>query len=226
MIRRVALLLTVLVTLAATAAVAQPSASTLGRRQTGRAGHWDFSLQSRYTASQNYSGDNGSALWLKDDLGLGFGFGYHLDERFNLGMNFTWRSISYDAKVVDPDDSSNTETYGGYLDTGTIAVTGDWNLRPGRITPYVNGSLGWMIIDSNIPAGIGSGCWLDPIWGYVCGSYVSTYGTDSGFATLGAGLRVQMAESMFMRVGYEHGWLDAGAVGDTNMLRIDIGLMN
>jgi opacity protein-like surface antigen len=225
MIRRVALLLSLIVILAAVAAEAQPTSSTLGRRQMGRAGQWDFSLQTRYTASQNYANDNGSALWLKDDLGLGFGFGYHLDERFNLGMAFTWRSIRYDATAVDPDDGS-LHGYNGTMDTGTVAIAGDWNLLPGRFTPYVSGSLGWMLIDTNIVAGIGSGCWYDPWLGYVCGSYVSTYGVDSGFASLGAGVRWQMAESVFMRVGYDHGWLDAGPVDDTNMLRIDIGLMN
>lgn len=222
MIRR-GLIVIALILMTASLADAQTQAF---RRKDSRAGRWETSLQTRYTASQNYTGAGGSTLSLEDDLGWGFGFGYNYDQRFSLGMLFSWRSVPYDATAVDSVDPQITEQYSGSLNTSTIAFGGEWNLLPGRITPYASGGIGWVIIDSNIAAGIGTGCWWDPWWGYVCDTYVRTYAVDAFTSRLGLGVRAELAESMFVRVGYEHGWMDLDTVGDTNMFRVDIGLMH
>ena len=191
-----------------------------------RANRWDFSLQTRYQTSRDFSAEQGSSLELQDSLGWGFGFGYNFNQRFNLGMVFSWRSVNYNATAIDGDDPDNTHRYSGSMSISTIAITGDWNLLQGPITPYLNGNLGWMLVDTNIFAGYNGGCWWDPWWGYVCGNYPTTYGVNATVASLGAGMRFDLSPSVFARVGYERGWTDIDRTSGTNMVRIDIGLMN
>lgn len=217
MTRRVILLATIL------GAMAVPASAQLGA-STRRAGHWDFSVQTRYTASKDYDGAGGSRLALEDDLGWGFGFGYHANERFNVGFLMSWRSINYAASAVDATDATNVLNYSNWLDTGTFAVTGDWNILPQKFTPYVSGALGWTMIDTNIAAGISSGCWWDPWWGYVCSTYATTYGTDAFSYAIGAGLRLEVSQAFFLRVGYDYNGMDLDNVDGLNIFRVDAGI--
>ncbi len=192
-----------------------------------RTGKWSFGLQTRYTTSSDFEGEGGSELSLRDSMGWGFGFDYHLHKNFELGMAFSWRSIGYNARIVDGDDPSSTSDYASTLSISTAALNGAWNILDGPFTPYVNGSIGWTIIDTNIIAGVGTGCWWDPWYGYVCGSYPTTYGRNTSTASLGLGGRFQVTGSFFLRAGYEYDWIGEGNVDGSNMLRIDFGfLMN
>jgi opacity protein-like surface antigen len=192
-----------------------------------RAGKWEFSLQTRYTTSKEALGAGGSKLKLDDDLGWGFGFNYHLNKKFDLGMLFSWRTIGYQATGIDGIDPGTTIDYSNNLSISTFAITGDWNILEGPFTPYINGVLGWTLIDTNIVAGLSNGCYWDPWWGYICGTVPTTYGKDVFTYGLGAGGRFQVSESFFLRAGYEYAWIDAGNIDGTNMLRIDFGfLMN
>jgi len=159
-------------------------------------------------------------------VGWGFGFGYNLDEHLNLGLAFNWRSINYQATAVDADDPSRVVHYGSRLDISTLGLTGDWNILPGGLTPYIHGELAWMIVDTNIFADWGSSCWWDPWWGYRCGGVPVHYGKNTGAYTLGLGGRFHVTNSFFVRVGYEHIWLGIDTVDGSDMLRIDLGLMN
>ena len=190
-----------------------------------RAGNWDFAMQTRYTTSSDFSGDGGSKLSLDDNLGWGFGFNYHMNNNFALGLAFNWRSIGYQALVIDAKEPLTTHEYGGNLSISTAALTGDWNILDGPITPYVNGSIGWTLIDTNILAGVASGCWWDPWWGYICSPVPVTYGRSTATYTLGLGGRFEMNDSFFIRAGYEYGWISDVNVDGTNMLRIDLGLL-
>jgi opacity protein-like surface antigen len=216
----------ILILLAATCLFASVAEAQMRHRMPSREGRWDFGLQTRYTTSRTYDGQGGSSIDLQDDLGWGFGIGYNVNQRFNLGLLFTWRSINYDATGVDPDDPENTVRYNGRLDTSTVGITGDWNILEGDITPYVNGGIAWMLIDTNIFAGYTTGCWWDPWWGYICGNYASTYGVSTAAFSIGAGCRIHLSEAVFTRIGYEYGWSDLESTRGSNMLRIDIGLMN
>jgi len=217
MVKRMFVLLA-LVSAAATAAHAQLSGPT------DRAEHWDFSVQTRYTTSHEYSSKAGSSVSLEDDLGWGFGFGYHANERFNVGFLMSWRTISYSATALDAADLANTIDYSNWLDIATFGVSGEWNVLPKRFTPYVSGVLGWTFVDTNISAGYSSGCWWDPWWGYVCGSYPNTFGTDAFSSAIGAGLRLELSEAFFVRVGYEYDGIDLDNVNSFNIFRVDAGL--
>ena len=221
MVRKV-FLMTIVLFCCAVPALAQQLNTAGWNRQN----HWDFSLQTRYTTSKDYAGEGGSTLNLEDDLGWGFGLSYNFNDRFNLGIDFSWRSINYDARALAGDGSGDFEEYGGNLDVSSIGLEANWYVLDGRYTPYVTGSIGWTMIDSNIFAGWDSGCWWDPWWGYICGTVPMSYGTDTGAYNLGVGGRFELTRAFFVRVGWEYNWLGDGPVDGGNMLRIDLGLMN
>jgi opacity protein-like surface antigen len=184
---------------------------------------WDYSLQTRYTGSRTYDADGGSKISFNDDLGWGFGFGYNFDEKFVLGGIFSWRSVSYVATAVGEDN--NAFDYSNWLDSGTLGLYGDWNILPKRITPYLTGAIGWTWIDTNISAGYSGGCYWDPWWGYICGNYPVTYGVNSFSYSIGGGLRLEVADNAYFRVGYEYDGTSEAVSSGWNVLRIDFGLM-
>ena len=189
---------------------------------------WNWSLQTRYTASSDISGDYGVELALADDLGWGFGFDYNFNERFSLGCLISWRSISYNAKYFDAGDLINPLYYSGWLDTGAFAMVGQVNLLPKAITPYVNGTAGWTLIDTNIAASYEVGCWWDPWWGYICDEYTSNYGTEAFSYGFGAGLRFETAQKLFIQAGYEMNFLDLEFTDASawDIFRVDVGFGN
>jgi len=212
----------VLATLLVVSVAGSATAGELGAF-TDRARKWDFSLQTRYTGSTEFDGDFGSKVSLDDDLGWGFGFGYNLNERLNLGFLMSWRSVGYSASVTDANDLTQQQFYSSWLDTGTFAVSADWNILPKRFTPYVSGSLGWVMIDTNIAADYDTGCWWDPWWGYVCDTFVSTYGTDEACYGFGVGGRIEVSPTMFIKAGYEKNFINTDGLDGFDMFRLDIG---
>ena len=218
--KRYAIGIVILILTAAGFAQAQSNAPGM------REGRWEFSLQTRYTSSKDFSGDGGSKASLSDDLGWGFGFGYNVSDQLNLGFSFTWRSIPYVATIVDADDSQNSTRYSNWLDLSTLAVNGEWIILRSRISPYVFGAIGWIAIDTNIYAGSDYYCWWDPWWGYICSGYHTSYGTDATSWSLGTGLRMELTRDVFLRVGYEHGWVNVNSFDGSHMFRVDIGMLH
>jgi opacity protein-like surface antigen len=193
---------------------------------TQREGRWEYTLQTRYMTSSDYSGKGGSKLSIDDDLGMGFGFGYNINHQVNLGLNFTWRTVPYVATIVSGQDSQNALEYSNWLDTGSISMNGEYTITRSRIAPYVSGSLGWMAIDTNIYAGSDYACWWDPWWGYTCADYNYSFGEDVAVWSLGAGLRIELTPDAFLRVGYDHGWVDSDTFDGNHMFRVDIGFLD
>jgi opacity protein-like surface antigen len=152
-----------LLAMAASAAQAEPL-----MRPSNRMGFWDFTIQTRYTTAHDFDGAGGSTLSVEDDLGWGFGVGYNINERLNIGGFVSWRTLDYTATIVNQDDPLDKQHYSGWLDTGNFAASAIFNLLPKAFTPYVQGTVGWALIDTNIPSGISTGCWWDPWWGYIC----------------------------------------------------------
>jgi len=188
-----------------------------------RADTWDFSIMTRYSWSQDFTGDNGETLSLSDDLGWGFGFGYNISDSFNLGLEFLWHSFHYTANLVSEDDPSVTTPYSNVMDTSAFVFTGEYTIGKKRLMPYLSGNLGWMAVNTNITAGISSGCWWYPYYGYVCSAYPETYGSDEFTYGLGLGLRFQMTPGSFLKIGYEHSWVDINSYDGNDVMRIDVG---
>ena len=195
-------------------------------RESNRTGFWDFTIQTRYTAAHDFDGAGGSKLSVEDDLGWGFGVGYNLNERLNIGGFVTWRTLDYTATIINQDDPSDIKHYSGWLDTGNFAASAIFNLLPKAFTPYVQGTVGWALVDTNIPSGISGGCYWDPWWGYICGNYATTFGEDGVAYSLGGGLSLQPLDIMFLRVGYDRMWIDMdGAAKTADMIRVDAGFL-
>ncbi len=190
-----------------------------------RAESWEFSLQTRYVGAQDYEGSGGSSLSLEDDLGWGFGVAYNLDERFSVGCFASWRTVDYSAHVVSRDDPDHTLDWSDWLDTGNIGVNATWHVLPKRFTPYVQGSVGWAMVDSNIPESVDIDCWWDPWWGDICAAYGNTYTEDAASYGFSAGLAAQLTEALFARAGYEKSWIDLDGADNFDMLRIEVGMM-
>ena len=223
MIRKT-ILLTVLILCVATMVQAQTDL-TRGKIYD-RTDKWDYAFQTHYVASSDVSGGGGSSLSFQDDLGWGFGFYYNFNKKFSLGIDFGWHSINYTALVVDGEDPSVTHQYSNNLDTSKFGLAGNWNVLPGRFTPYVNAGIGWAMVDTNIFAGWGSGCYWDPYWGYICGTYPATYGTNATAYNVGLGGRFELTEKFFVRLGYEYSGMSIDAVDAHHQVRFDLGFFN
>jgi len=190
-----------------------------------RTRYWEFSIQTRYTNSQDFEGSYGTRVSVEDDLGWGFNLGYNLNERFNIGGSFTWRTVDYTARIVNAESATDTQNYTGWLDTANIALNATWNVLANRFTPYLQGSLGWAMLDTNIPSDIEYACWWDPWYGYICSDYLSTYGEDDLSYSLGAGVSWQLTDAFGIRVGYEKGWIDGATTDGFDMFRVDMGFL-
>lgn len=215
MIRQIIILAVLTVMLAATAGA---------RRYSYRQNTWEFSLRTSYLTSQDVETEGGSSLSLQDNLGWGFGFAYNFNQHFNLGVDFSWQSINYTAVIVDGSDPDLTEEYSSRLDTSTWALTGNYHILKGPFTPYVTGSLGGALIDTNIFSGWGSVCWWDPWWGYMCSTHPTTYGKTTISANLGLGGRFDLTQHFFVRAGYEYNWLGLDEIDGKHMFRTNLGL--
>ncbi|MGH7724079.1 MAG: outer membrane protein [Candidatus Eiseniibacteriota bacterium] len=190
---------------------------------------WEGVLFTRYQFEQSFDVGGGSTVNFDDDFGWGLGFNYNMNEKLNLGGDFAWNFINYDAQIGDNGiPPSILGGYGGTLDTGSAMFNVTFHLMPKKITPYINGGLGWGWYDTNIVAGISSGCYWDPWWGYVCGNYPVTYGDDAFVYRLGGGLRYDSPGTFFLKLGYNSQWADVGGNLGTpraDQIRIDFGGM-
>ena len=189
-------------------------ASDAGPYRFDREGRWQFSIPIGFVAGKSFEGKGGSGLDVSDDLGWGFGFGYHFNERLMLGAEFTWMSANYQASIPVDDDGNGmpdrTARFGGILDVGTIQGVLQLNLLERRqVTPFLRGGLGFSLLDSNIPAGPSQGvCWWDPWLGYVCDVYQPTYGRTSFTLGAGAGARFQLGDQFYLEGSANGSWVD------------------
>ena len=115
------------------------------------------------------------------------------------------------AKIASADTPNLEVAATGYLDVTSTQFNFTYNFMTKSFTPYVSGGFGWNWIDSNIPSGYNyGGCWWDPWYGYICGGYQSTYGTTAFTYGLGAGVRLEPKDNMFIRLGLNDNWQDLG----------------
>ena len=194
-----------------------------------RESRWQFSVPITFTSGASYD-EEGTSVDINDDLGWGFGSGYHLNERFMVGFEFTWLSANYDASIATDNDSDQipdaTVDVAGTLDATNLQFSGQYNILPRNITPFVRGSLGWTWVDSNIPSGPTTGtCWWDPWWGYICDTWQPTF-EDTSFAYgAAAGVRAELSERFFLEGSYNLLWVDFDKAGTQSFdgFRVNMG---
>jgi opacity protein-like surface antigen len=195
-------------------AVAGMLATPADAEAQSREGRWQFFVPITFNSGISLEGEGGSSLDLNDDVGWGFGFGYHLNDQFMIGFEGTWMSANYEARIPVDEDGDGTEDglerIGGRLDAGSFLGVGQFNLLQGRrFTPFVQGKLGWSYSDSNIASAPPQGvCWWDPWRGYICDVWQPTYSTWSFTYGVGAGIRAQLAPRFFLEGSYNGVWVD------------------
>jgi opacity protein-like surface antigen len=163
-----------------------------------RAGKWETTLQLVSSSSEKSSGDNGSSIDVESELGFGFGLGYNFTPNWSLGFDLLYVKPKYEAVYNSEEDGLVSLRHRMTIYSGQF--NGTWNLMDGPFTPYLQLGGGWTYLDSNVASGPPvTGCWWDPLWGYVCSSYWSTYNDTSFSWGYGAGLRYELRNGMFIK---------------------------
>ncbi len=194
-------------------------------RPDGRGGRWEFILPIIFTDSVTVNGQGGSSVDINSDWGGGFGFGYNINDRFQINGIYSWGYRSYDAKIVQTDGS--TLKYNNSMNTSTLALNGIFYILDGNVAPFISGGIGITHIDTNIPSSgpPTNACWWDPWWGYVCSTYVPTKTQDDFSYSAGLGLRWDINPQFSMQGAYNKMWIDiqhaSGGAPDFDVFRMD-----
>ena len=196
-----------------------------------RAKRWEFSLQLPDVQGKNYSFEGGSSARTSNTLGFGVGFAYNLSNHLNLGMDFNWYSMDFDATIQPGVGTGQAAfTTRGTADVSSVMFNATYHFLSGPVTPYVAAGIGGTYVDSNIQTGPAVPvCWYYPWYGYYCGTAVPTASNNFFSYAGGAGLRWDVSRQMFLRAGATRQWLDASGNSSsdgTTAWRLDIGFKN
>jgi opacity protein-like surface antigen len=196
-----------------------------------RAKRWEFSLQLPDVQGKNYSFEGGSSARTSNTLGFGVGFAYNLSNHLNLGMDFNWYSMDFDATIQPGVGTGQAAfTTRGTADVSSVMFNATYHFLSGPVTPYVAAGIGGTYVDSNIQTGPAVPvCWYYPWYGYYCGTAVPTASNNFFSYAGGAGVRWDVSRQMFLRAGATRQWLDASGNSSsdgTTAWRIDIGFKN
>ena len=179
--------------------------------QSPRAGQVELTAGVAYSFSDSVEGRNGSSLDLSSRTGIRVGVEYFSTSKLSLGFDATWLRPSYTAELV-PDDGSEAVTISHRSSIFSGHFTGTYYFLDGQIMPFVEAGLGWTYFDSNVSDGPPIvGCWWDPLWGYVCSDFYSTYNATNFSYGAGVGLRWNIGPDMSINAGYR--WLEIEADG-------------
>lgn len=186
-----------------------------------RAGQWDMSFEIIYLDSETLSGPEDLSLAINDDWGFGFSFGYNFTGHLALGLEMNFLSPGY-TLTGTPDGETTPQTLSHKMDMFNGLVKGTYNLIDGPITPFVDLSLGFSYLDSNIKDGPNY-CYPDWYWGWVC--FSDTHDTTKFNYGGGLGLRWDVSRDIFLRTSYSIMKIDLGNSSDLSlgMGRLEIG---
>ena len=195
------------------------SSTAFAQGRNDRANTWDVGLQISHQDSYNNGGEQGSGLSVDSEIGWGFWGNYNFTNRFALGFEFNWTQPRYTATFIPENDPTNPETISTRMDIFTIQGKGTFNFIDGPFSPYIEASLGWTDVDSNIADGPPvTGCWWDPWWGYICSTFFSTYSETVTSWGAAAGLRYDINQFYSLRLSYGVQELDTGSRSENPQL--------
>ena len=195
-------------------------------RDTG----WEFGGELIYQDSTEFTADHDAAASLDSDLGIALTFGYRFNEKVELTFGVDWNNIDYDATVVSdgvPLLPNGTEiSVSGELEAFTPRVGINFNFIDGPITPYVSAMIGYAFIDTNIPDGPPqSGCYWDPWYGQIFGSWQPTRSADNFVYGAGLGVRWDVNDAWSVRFGYDKRWIDSNGSPDVDQIKLGVSVM-
>ena len=197
-----------------------PVAQAAGRGNNG-AGSMEFNVPLNYMGSSSVTGDGGSSANINAALGTGFGMGYNFSDNLQVNGQFTWSSRNYRATVLDsggaPVEYSNT------LYASTVQLNAVYYFMPGDFTPFVTGGIGTTFTDSNIidPSGGAGGCYVYPIYGYMC--YTPTKTSTNLSYSYGVGVRKDVNRGFALEGSWNQIYIDTAQSKD---LKTDIWRVN
>lgn len=167
-----------------------------------RSDKWAFFLSPQFTNSKTLEFGNGSKAEINERSSVAFGFGYNLDRHIELTTQFAASSSNYTGTRILDDGANTPEKFTANLYTSSVNFGFTYNFLSTPFTPYVTTNLGWTFIDSGVPTGnVGTICWWDPWWGYICSPTAETY-TDTKFNYgAGIGLRYDFNRKFYIKGG-------------------------
>lgn len=191
-----------------------------------RAGTYVYGFNVLYADSNTLDFEGGSTIELDDEYGLGFDFGYHVNDNLELQFSFDWMDVDYSARLVNATVPALSSNVRGTMESFTPQVSAAWYFGTGAIAPYVTGGVGWSFIDTNVPTGPPNiGCWWDPWYGQICTSYQNTKSVDELNYKVGAGIRFDLNRAYSLRLGYEKRWIELeNASGDADFDLLSLGI--
>jgi hypothetical protein len=189
-----------------------------------RANTWEFTMQANYLGSANVTFDGGASADIDSDVGFGLGGAYNFNEHFAMRADFMWNSSDYKAtRVLDtgsvgsPGTSAGNRGFNSSLDSATLALGADFYFVQAAVSPFINVSAGWTYIDTNIPSGPAqTACWWDPWYGYICNGYQPSFDDTEFSYGAAAGLRVDLADHVFLRATIGSNYIDYGKGASSN----------
>ena len=191
-------------------------------RDTG----WEFGADVIYQTSQDIEFDNGGTTTFEDDIGLSLYAGFRMSSRLEFQFGLDWSNADYKAEYQSQILPGTTVSVDSEIEEFTPFAKANFNFLEGPITPFVTANIGWSFIDTNIPEGLPqTGCWWDPWWGQVCGTYQNTRSTDAFTYGVGLGLRWDLSTGYSMRVVYEKQWYDVDDAGSPDFDRFKLGIV-
>jgi len=180
-----------------------------------RDNRWETRVGVLVANSADVDFEGGTQAEIDSGLGFLFGVGYHYTDKLQFGSTFTFDQKDYEAEIVG-DQSGESFTSKGSLDTMSLMVDVAYNFLTGPLTPFVAGSVGWSWVDTNIATAPPEvGCWWHPWWGYVCTSWQDTRSLDGLAYELGVGMRYDFSDTLAADGSYKMRWVDFENAVDT-----------
>ena len=174
-----------------------------------RNGQWQITLIPNYTSSQTVTFDGGATADINGHSGFAIGIGYNFSNYLELDMDLGTASGNYTGTRIPDDGSTAPETFSRNMFTSHINFGLTYNFSPTTLTPFVKGNLGWTYVDSGIPTGrVGTGCWWDPWWGYICAPVAETYTANEFTYGADLGLRFDVTRAFFLKGSVGKSYID------------------
>jgi len=173
---------------------------------------WEFFLSPQFTNSQTLSFENGARAELNERSGIAFGFGYNVNSHIELTTHFAASNSNYVGTRILEDGVDTPEKFTANLYTSSINFGFTYNLLSSPFTPYISANLGSTFIDSGIPTGnVGTVCWWDPWWGYICSPTAQTYTDTKLNYGAGIGLRYDFNRKFYIKGGVNKNIIDVSS---------------
>jgi outer membrane protein assembly factor BamD len=191
-----------------------------------RDGRWEARGGLFFGNTADVDFDGGTQAEIDGGVGFLLGVGYHYTDKLQFGSTFTFDQKDYEAEVVG-DESGESFTATGSLDSMSIMVDVAYHFLTGPLTPFVVGSVGWNWVDTNIATEPPSvGCWWHPWYGYICTSWQDTRTIDGLAYELGVGMRYDFSDTLAADGSYKMRWVDIeNAVDSPSFDRLQLNLI-